>query len=240
MMEQFARTALLIGREGVQRLQAARVAVFGIGGVGGHATEALVRSGIGTVDLFDDDTVCLSNLNRQLIATHDAIGRPKVEVMAERLKSINPEARVNAHQMFYMPERAEEVDFSAFDYILDCIDTVTAKLDLIVRANALGVPIISAMGAGNRLDPTQLRVGDIYETQSCPLARVMRHELRKRGIPALKVVYSTEPALSPRADEAAPNAEPSPRRATPGSIAFVPSAMGLIMASVVVRDLLNG
>ena len=238
-MEQFARTALLIGQEGVEKLHAARVAVFGIGGVGGHATESLVRCGVGTVDIFDDDRVSLTNLNRQLIATHDTIGRPKVEAMAERLHSINPRMQVNAHQLFYMPDQAENIDFSAFDYILDCIDTVTAKLDLVCRAHALGVPIISAMGAGNRMDPTRLRVGDIYETQNCPLARVMRRELRKRGIPALKVVYSTEPALSPRAEESDMAQEGLTRRAVPGSMAFVPPVMGMIMASVVVRDLLG-
>ena len=238
-MEQFARTALLIGQEGVEKLHAARVAVFGIGGVGGHATESLVRCGVGTVDIFDDDRVSLTNLNRQLIATHDTIGRPKVEAMAERLHSINPRMQVNAHQLFYMPDQAENIDFSAFDYILDCIDTVTAKLDLVCRAHALGVPIISAMGAGNRMDPTRLRVGDIYETQNCPLARVMRRELRKRGIPAQKVVYSTEPALSPRAEESDMAQEGLTRRAVPGSMAFVPPVMGMIMASVVVRDLLG-
>ncbi len=240
-MEQFARTALLIGQEGLDKLSRARVALFGIGGVGGYIAEALVRSGVGSLDFFDNDQVALSNLNRQLIALHSTVGRDKVDVMEERLKDINPQAHIHGHKLFYLPQEADRVDLSQYDYIADAIDTVAAKLDLIQRAYDLGVPIISAMGAGNRLDPFQLRLGDIYETENCPLARVMRRELRRRGIPSLRVVYSTEPALSPRTEEA-PGEHPAPgssRRATPGSVAFVPSVMGLMMASVIVRDLLT-
>ena len=234
-MDQFEREALLIGREGVDRLRSKRVALFGIGGVGGYVAEALIRCGIGSLDFYDNDRVALSNLNRQLIALRSTVGRDKVDVMAERLKDICPEARVTGHKLFYLPEAADQVDFSSFDYIADAIDTVTAKLDIAERAYRLGVPAISAMGAGNRLDPTQFRVGDIYETENCPLARVMRKELRKRGIPALKVVYSTEPAITPQGAVS----EPTVRRATPGSIAFVPPVMGLIMASAIVSDLLS-
>jgi len=237
-MDQTERTALLIGPQGVERLKGAHIALFGVGGVGGYVAEALARCGVGALDLIDDDQVNLTNINRQIIALHSTLGQNKVDVMARRLRDINPDIRVTPRQMFYMPERAEEIDLAAFDYIADAIDTVTAKLDLIQRACRLGVPIISAMGAGNRLDPSQLRVGDIFETEGCPLARVMRRELRKRGIPHLRVVYSTEPALPPHPD--APKPQDSGRRSTPGSIAFVPPAMGLLMASVIVRDLLEG
>ena len=254
-MEQFARTERLLGREGVQRLQKARVAVFGVGGVGGYAAEALARSGVGALDLFDCDRVAPSNLNRQIIALHSTLGREKVEVMAERVRAINPACAVTAHSLFYMPERAAEVDFAAFDTIVDCIDTVTAKLDLICQAVQRNIPIISAMGAGNRLDPAQLRVGDIFETQNCPMARVMRRELRKRGVTALRVAYSTEPAMkrdAPGADRSADasglDADPAAmdsagsrpsaaRRDTPGSMVFVPAAMGMLLASVVTREL---
>ncbi|MBQ7455364.1 MAG: tRNA threonylcarbamoyladenosine dehydratase [Clostridia bacterium] len=235
-MGQFIRTELLIGPEGLARLQAARVAVFGLGGVGGNAAEALARSGVGALDLFDDDTVSLSNLNRQLVATHDTVGQPKVDALAARLRSIVPAAKITPHRLFYLPELADEVDLSVFDYIVDAIDTVTAKLDLITRAHALGVPIVSAMGAGNRLDPTCLRVGDIYKTEGCALARVMRRELRRRGVPSLTVVYSTETPLKPR--ESLESPAPT-RRDVPGSMAFVPPAMGLAMASVVVRALIG-
>lgn len=233
-MEQFEREALLIGWEGVEKLRSVRVALFGVGGVGGYVAEALIRCGVGSLDFYDNDQVALSNLNRQIIALHSAVGRDKVDVMAERLRDISPDARITGHKLFYLPEEADKVDFASFDYIADAIDTVAAKLDIIERASRLGVPVISAMGAGNRLDPTRLRVGDIYETEGCPLARVMRRELRKRGVPSLKVVYSTEPAIAPLS---APEA--SSRRAVPGSIAFVPPAMGLIMASVIVRDLIG-
>ena len=243
-MDQFSRSALLIGREGVEKLGRARVALFGVGGVGGYAAEALVRSGVGTIDLFDPDTVNLTNLNRQIIALHSTLEQPKAEVMARRLRDINPAIKVTAHPLFYLPENAEQVDLSAFDYIADAIDTVTAKLDLIERSYHLGVSIISAMGAGNRLDPCQVRIGDIFETQNCPLARIMRKELRKRGVPSLRVAYSTEPALSPCPEEAAAlqaeaPAANAPRRDTPGSMMFVPAAMGLAVAAAIVKDLLN-
>ena len=240
-MEQFARTEMLVGTEGMERLRRARVAVFGLGGVGGYVAEALARSGIGALELFDSDQVALTNLNRQIIALHSTIGQYKADAAAARLRDINPEAEIVPHRMFYLPEQAEEVDLSAFDYIADAVDTVAAKLELARRAYALQVPIISALGAGNRTDPTQLRVGDIFETQSCPLARVMRKELRKRGVPALQVVYSTEPALKPLRDashEEEARTFGVPRRDTPGSMAFVPPVMGMIMASVIVRHLL--
>ena len=235
-MNPFARTELLLGAEGMARLAAARVAVFGIGGVGGHAAEALVRSGVGAIDIFDDDKVSVTNLNRQLIATRSALGRDKVEVMAERLRDINPEARVFGHKVFYLPANADDFDLAAYDYIVDAVDTMAAKLELAVRAERLGVPLISAMGAGNKLDPTRLRVADIYETSVDPLARVMRKELRKRGVAHLKVVYSSEEPRPPIAP-AGGDAESHPRRSVPGSTAFMPSVMGLIIAGEVVRAL---
>ncbi len=243
-MDQFARSALLIGTEGVEKLKRARVALFGVGGVGGYVAEALARSGVGTIDLFDPDTVSLTNLNRQIAALHSTLDESKAEAIARRLRDINPDLRVTAYPLFYLPENADQVDLSVYDHIADAIDTVTAKLELIQRAYRLGVPIISAMGAGNRLDPTQVRVGDVFETQNCPLARIMRRELRKRGMPSLRVAYSTEPALSPRPEEAAvlkaENLTPgAPRRDTPGSMAFVPAAMGIAMAAAIVRRLLE-
>ena len=243
-MDQFSRSALLIGREGVEKLGRARVALFGVGGVGGYVAEALARSGVGAIDLYDPDTVSLTNLNRQIVALHSTLGLPKAEVMARRLRDINPAVAVTAHPLFYLPENAEQVDVSSYDYIADAIDTVTAKLHLIERCYHLGVPIISAMGAGNRLDPSQVRVGDIFETHNCPLARIMRKELRKRGVPALRVAYSTEEALSPLPDEAAAlqaetPALSAPRRDTPGSMMFVPAAMGLAMAAAIVRDIVK-
>ena len=234
-MEQFSRTERLLGREAMDRLAASRVALFGIGGVGGYVAEALIRSGLGALDFFDDDDVALSNLNRQIIATRDTIGMPKVEAMAARLRSINPEAKLAGRAMFYVPENADQVDLTQYDYVVDAVDTVAAKLELAARCEALGVPLISAMGAGNKLDPTRLEVTDIYRTTACPLARVMRRELRKRGVKALKVVYSTEPALTPIDLPEAEGAHP--RRSVPGSTAFVPSAMGLVIAAEVVRDL---
>lgn len=247
-VNQFARTQMLLGAEGMDKLVRARVAVFGIGGVGGHTAEALARSGIGALDIIDDDRVCLSNLNRQIIATHSSIGREKTQVMKERLLDINPALKVGAIKAFYLPQTADTIDLSVYDYVVDAVDTVKAKLELICRCRALGVRIISAMGAGNKLDPTRLKVADIFQTDICPLARVMRSELRKCGIPALKVVYSTEEALKP-AESEPPKAEnsercqsetmngQSSRRAVPGSTAFVPSVMGLIMAAEVVRDI---
>ena len=234
-MAAFERTQLLLGPEAMDRLAHAHVAVFGIGGVGGHATEALCRSGIGHLTIVDNDTVAESNLNRQLIATVPAIGRPKVEVMRERLLAINPDCAVEAHAMFYLPETADRFDFTQYDYVLDCIDTVAGKVSLAVRAREAGTPIISAMGAGNKLDPTRFQVADISKTSVCPLARAMRHELKKHGIQHLKVVYSTEEPVKP---QDAPQGElPPGKRAIPGSIAFVPSVMGLIMAGEVVRDI---
>ena len=247
-MNQFARSQLLLGSEGMDRLARARVAVFGIGGVGGYTAEALARSGIGAIDIFDDDRVCLTNLNRQIIALHSTIGRDKTQVMKERLLDINPNMKVEATNIFYLPETADFIDLSVYDYVVDAVDTVKAKLELVCRAKALEVRIISAMGAGNKLDPTRLKVADIYKTSVCPLARVMRTELRKRGIPGLKVVFSTEEAMKPAEDEelscnsrcvCPPGTARScsARRAIPGSTSFVPPVMGLIMAGEIVRDI---
>ncbi len=239
--EQFVRTESLLGQEGMERLISARVAVFGIGGVGGFVVEALARSGIGTLDLVDSDTVCESNLNRQIIATHRTLGRSKVEVMKERVLEISPEAVVHMHNCFFLPENAGEFPFAEYDYVVDAVDTVTAKLELILRAREAGTPIISCMGAGNKLDPTGFRVADIYQTKVCPLAKVMRRELKKRGVERLKVVYSEElPAQMAgeiEGGEFSPSRGTSPRRSTPGSIAFVPSVAGLILAGEVVKDI---
>lgn len=236
-MEQFARTALLIGMDGIKKLQNAHIALFGVGGVGGFAAEALIRSGIGALDIFDNDVISESNINRQLIALHSTIGRPKVDVLKTRLLDINPEAQINAHRIFYLPENSSGIDLSKFDYIIDAIDTVAAKVELAVRAQELNIPIISAMGAGNKLDPTAFEVSDIYKTSVCPLARVMRQALKKRGVQKLKVVYSKEPPLSPLPVH---SVEPSPgKRQTPGSVAFCPSVAGLILAGEVIKDLLN-
>lgn len=231
MKEQFSRTGLLIGEEGIQRLQQARVAVFGIGGVGGYVVEALARSGVGAFDLIDNDTVCESNINRQIIATFETLGRAKVDVMRERILCINPKAEVRVYNCFFLPENAGEFDFSDYSYVVDAVDTVTAKLEIIMRAKAAGVPVISCMGAGNKLDPTKFEVTDIYKTSVCPLAKVMRRELKKRGVEALKVVYSTEEAMK--------SPENAGRRSTPGSIAFVPSVAGLIAAGEVVKDIVE-
>lgn len=230
----FARTRLLLGQEGLDRLAKARVAVFGVGGVGGYVVEALARSGVGALDLVDSDDVDPTNLNRQIIATIDTVGRSKVVVAAERVASINPVCRVTAHQCFFLPETADQFDFAAYDYIVDAVDTVSAKLALVEAAHAAGIPIISSMGAGNKLDPTAFRVADIADTSVDPLARVMRKELRKRGIGSLKVVYSTE---SPR--EPFPDGErvKEGSRPAPGSVAFVPSVVGFIIGGEVVCDL---
>lgn len=225
MKEQFSRTGLLLGEDGVARLARAHVAVFGIGGVGGHCAEALARSGIGKFTLVDRDTVSLSNLNRQIVALHSTVGRLKTEVMRERILDINPEAEVRSAETFFLPENADSFDFSAFDYVVDAVDTVTAKVELVLRAFRAGCPIVSCMGAGNKLDPTRFEISDIYETSADPLARVMRRELRSRGISGLKVVWSREEPLS------------SGGNRVPGSVAFVPSAAGLVLASAVVRDL---
>ena len=237
MDSQFSRTGLLLGDAAMERLKNARVAVFGIGGVGGYAVEALCRSGIGTLDLFDHDTISLTNLNRQIIATHDTIGMQKVDAAKNRILSINPNAVVNTHPVFYTPDTADGYDFSQYDYIIDAIDTVTGKLCIIQNAIAANVPVISCMGTGNKLDPTALQVTDISKTTCCPLARIMRKELRKRGINHLKVVYSTEEALTPVGAEE--EAAALGKRTIPGSTAFVPGAAGLILAGEVIRDLLK-
>ena len=248
MLNQFSRTELLIGKEALERLSKAHVAVFGIGGVGGYVVEALVRSGIGAYDLIDDDKVCLTNLNRQIIATRDTIGRYKVEVMRERILSINPDAEVTTHRCFYLPENARDFDFSSYDYVVDAVDTVTAKLEIVMRAKESNIPVISCMGVGNKLNPTQLEIADIYKTSVCPLAKVMRRELRKRGVDKLKVLYSKEEPITPLDDSEDTCREHcvcppgttrkcTQRRAIPGSISFVPSAAGLIIASEVVKDL---
>ena len=239
--EQFCRTALLLGEDEVLKLEKKWVAVFGVGGVGGFAVEALARSGVGKLDIFDNDIVALSNLNRQIIELHSTIGRAKVQVMKERILDINPEAVVNAYQTFYLPENADQFDLSKYDYIIDAVDTVTAKLELVVRADQVKVPIISSMGAGNKLDPTQFEVTDIYKTSICPLAKVMRRELKARNISKLKVVYSKEVPQKPKEVEGIKkeNVEnPSnKKRSTPGSIAFVPSVAGLILAGEVIKQL---
>lgn len=234
MEDIFARTRLLLGDEGLARLAASHVAVFGVGGVGGFAVEALARSGVGALDLVDSDTVESTNLNRQIIATLPAVGRPKVEVAAERVASINPACTVRAHRCFFLPETTGIFDFAAYDYVIDAVDTVSAKIALVEAARAAGIPIISSMGTGNKLDPTAFRVADIFETSVDPLARVMRRELRRRGIDGLKVVYSTE---SPRPPAATPEAVKDGSRPAPGSVAFVPSVAGLILGGEVVRDL---
>ena len=244
MSDQFIRPRLLVGDEPLERLQNAKVAVFGVGGVGGYAVEALARSGVGTLHLYDDDTVSESNLNRQLAALHSTIGQPKAEVMAQRVRDINPACQVEAIRLFYLPQNADQVDLSPYNYVVDCIDTVAAKLELVTRCNALQVKIISAMGTGNKFDPSALVVTDISKTQGCPLARTVRKELRKRGIHHLKVVYSTELPASPlrSADYEPPQTtETRPgstaRRDTPGSTPFVPAAAGLLLASAVVREI---
>ncbi len=231
MQEQFSRTERLLGDGSVDRLAGKRVAIFGVGGVGGYVTEALVRTGIGAFDLIDSDTVALSNLNRQIIATTKTLGQYKVEVMRERILDINPAAQVTVHKCFYLPETADEFDFSAYDYVVDAVDTVTAKLDIIVRATEAGIPVISAMGAGNKLNPGMFEVADIYQTSVCPLAKVMRRELKKRGVEKLKVVYSKEP---PRKQQHQGEGKP-----VPASVAFVPSVAGMMIASEVVKDLLE-
>ena len=243
MWEQFSRTQLLIGETGMERLRNARVAIFGIGGVGGYVCEALVRSGIGAFDLVDNDTVSFSNLNRQIIATHDTLGRYKTDVMRERMLSINPEVSVRVHPCFFLPENADDFPFEEYDYVVDAVDTVTAKIELILRAQAAGVPVISAMGAGNKLDPGRMKVADIYETKICPLARVMRRELKKRGVEHLKVVYSEEEPVKANAagdpdgkETAQADAAPA-KRSVPGSTAFVPAVCGLLMAGEIVKDL---
>lgn len=249
MLNQFSRTELLLGKEAMEKLAHSRVAVFGIGGVGGYVVEALVRSGVGAIDLIDDDKVCLTNLNRQIIATRKTVGKYKVDVMKERVLDINPNCQVEAHKCFYLPETKDEFDFSQYSYVVDAVDTVTAKIQLVMEAKEKNIPIISSMGAGNKLNPAAFEVADIYETSVCPLAKVMRRELKKRGVEKLKVVYSREEPIKPLDDMAIsckencicpPGAEHkcTERRAIPGSTAFVPSVVGLIIASEVVKDLI--
>lgn len=233
-MNEFSRTELLLGAKALQGLQAARVAVFGIGGVGGYVCEALVRSGVGHFDLVDMDTVSLTNINRQIVATHKTIGRYKTEVMQERMADINPEADVRVHNCFFLPENAQDFPFEEYDYVVDAVDTVTAKLSIIEKAQKAGVPVISSMGAGNKLDASRFQVADIYQTRICPLAKVMRRELKKRGIERLKVVYSEEEPVKPKVQMERP---PAGKHSVPGSVAFVPSVAGLILAGEVVKDL---
>jgi len=239
MPDQFSRTALLFGQENINKLKNRRVAVFGIGGVGGHCAEALCRSGLGNIDVFDGDTVDITNINRQIIATHSTVGRDKVVVMRERLTDINPGVVITARKLFYLPETASDVDLSVYDYIVDAIDTITAKLELVCRASVLDVPVISSMGAANKLDPAMFEVADIYDTSVCPVARIMRGELRKRGIESLKVVYSKE---APQKQEYDPShlQFPDPSRPILASTSFTPPAAGLLLASEVVKDLLSG
>ncbi|HOQ00898.1 MAG TPA: tRNA threonylcarbamoyladenosine dehydratase [Acetivibrio clariflavus] len=248
MLNQFSRTELLFGKEAMEKLAKSRVAVFGIGGVGGYTVEALARSNIGALDLIDDDKVCLTNINRQIFATRKTVGRYKVDVAEERVKEINPDIKVTTYKTFFMPETSGQFDFSQYDYIVDAIDTVTGKIELVVKAKEQNVPIISAMGAGNKLDPTKFEVADIYETSICPLAKVMRKELRQRNIESLKVVYSKEPAITPLEDmsiSCRTNCICPPgtarkctqRRQVPGSNAFVPAVAGLIIAGEVIKDL---
>ena len=248
MLTQFSRTELLLGKEAMEKLQNSRVAVFGIGGVGGYVCEALARSGVGAFDLIDDDKVCLTNLNRQIIATYKTIGKYKTDVMKERILDINPKADVRVHKCFFLPENADEFPYEDYDYMVDAVDTVTAKISLVMKAQEKHIPIISSMGAGNKLDGSQFKVADIYKTKVCPLAKVMRRELKKRGVKKLKVVYSEEPSIRPIEDMSIscrtncicpPGVEHkcTERRDIPGSVAFVPSVAGLIIAGEVVKDL---
>jgi len=248
MLNQFSRTQLLLGQDAMELLSQSRVAVFGIGGVGGYAVEALARSGVGAFDLINDDKICLTNLNRQIIATRKTVAKYKVDVMKERILEINPEAQVTVHKCFYLPETAEAFDFSQYSYVLDAVDTVTAKIDIVMRAQESNVPVISCMGAGNKLDASLFRVADIYKTSMCPLAKVMRRELKKRRVKHLKVVFSTEKpkrpledmSISCRANCICPPGTQhkcTDRRDIPGSVAFVPPVAGLMMAGEVIKDL---
>ena len=247
MTEEFSRTERLLGIEAMERLKNARVAVFGVGGVGGYVAEALARSGVGALDLIDSDTVNLSNINRQIIALHSTIGRFKVDVMKERIADINPDCQVTVHRCFYLPENKDEFDFTQYNYVVDAVDTVAAKIQLVLQAKEADVPIISSMGAGNKLNPAAFEVADIYKTSVCPLAKVMRRELKQRGVKKLKVVYSREEAIKPmweeekmREEVQEQNEGVAPRkRSTPGSVAFVPSVAGLIIASEVVKDIIK-
>ena len=248
MLNQFSRTQLLYGAEAMEKLASARVAVFGVGGVGGYVVEALARSGVGALDLIDNDEVCASNLNRQIIATTKTIGKYKVDVAEERIHDINPDCRVRTYKIFFLPETKDQFNFSDYDYVVDAIDTVTGKLTIIEMAKEANVPVISSMGAGNKINPAMFEVADIYETSICPLAKVMRHECKKRGIRDLKVVYSKEKPIQPQADTSKSENDnntvsqettgrDSKRRAIPGSTAFVPSVVGLIIAGEIINDI---
>ena len=248
MLTQFSRTELLLGKEAMDKLANSKVAVFGVGGVGGYVCEALARSGVGSFDLIDDDKVCLTNLNRQIIATRKSVGKYKTDVMKERILDINPDAKVEMHKCFFLPENADEFPFDSYDYVVDAVDTVTAKIELVLQSQKKGVPIISSMGAGNKLDGSMFQVADIYKTKVCPLAKVMRRELKKRGVKKLKVVYSEEQPVRPLEDMSIscrtqcicpPGAQHkcTERRDIPGSVAFVPSVAGLIIAGEVIKDL---
>lgn len=244
MNKEFSRSALLLGEAAITRLAKARVAIFGVGGVGGYVCEALVRSGVGAFDLIDKDVVDVTNINRQIIATQSTVGRPKVEVMKERMLDINPDAEIVVHECFYLPENAHEFDFSQYDFVVDCVDTVTAKIQIIMQAKEAGTPVISSMGAGNKLDAGRFKVADIYKTNVDPLARVMRRELKKRGVKKLTVVYSDEEPMTPIAIADSLETDTSEETAgrvkqTPGSMAFVPGAAGLIIAGEVVRQLVS-
>lgn len=238
MSNQFSRTQLLLGEESMDKLKNARVAVFGVGGVGGYVCEALVRSGVGSFDIIDNDKVCLSNINRQIIATNKTVGQYKVDVMRDRMLDINPDVDVRVHKCFFLPENADEFNFGDYDYVVDAVDTVAAKIELVMKCNKENVPIISSMGAGNKLEASAFRVADIYKTKMCPLAKVMRYQLKRRGIKKLKVVYSEEMPIRPVANAAEEEPQPgSSRRSTPGSVAFVPSVAGLIIAGEIVKDI---
>ena len=250
MLNQFSRSELVFGKDAMERLKNARVAVFGIGGVGGYTVEALARSGVGALDLVDDDKVCITNLNRQILATRSTVAKYKVDVARDRILDINPNCQVTTHQTFFMPDTADQFDFSQYDYVVDAIDTVTGKIALVVKAKEAGTPIICAMGAGNKMDPTRFEVTDIYKTSVCPLAKVMRTECRKRKIKHLKVVYSKEPAMTPIEDDSiscknhcicppGTQRKCTIRRSVPGSNAFVPSVAGLIIGGEVVKDLVG-
>lgn len=248
MLDQFSRTQLVFGKEAMDKLKSSRVAVFGIGGVGGYTVEALARSGVGAIDIIDDDKVCLTNINRQIYATRKTVGKYKVDVAKERIEEINPDCKVAAFKTFYMPETADQFDFTQYDYVVDAIDTVTGKIALIENAKKAGTPIISSMGAGNKVDPTAFEVTDIYKTSVCPLAKVMRYELKRRGIKKLKVVYSKEKPIPPIDDMSiscrqlcicppGTARKCTQRRQVPGSTAFVPSVVGLIIAGEVIKDI---
>ena len=239
MNDQFQRTRMLIGQEGLDRLAAARVLVFGVGGVGGYVCEALCRAGVGRIDIVDKDVVDVTSINRQIIATHQTIGRPKVEVCRERMLSINPDVKVDARQCFYLPERASDFDFGAYDYVVDAVDNVTAKIDIICNAKEAGVPVISSMGTGNKLDPSMFKITDIEKTKVCPLAKVVRKELRKRGVSGVKVLYSEEEPRKPSGELMDEDSADGAAKRTPASISFVPSCAGLMIAGRVVSDILE-